>query len=266
LQALETAIREAIRDALTRPSRKPLQWGGLRGYQQLEALHTVLQRIPAEVETAYLTQLAARVQRVVEQHRDRAADLAAAHAWLRRIAACLQPASGTAPDTRTSAQVRTAMEDLLAEFPSALTCQPAQSALERSWQRLWRTWGPELLHCYDVQGLPANNLSLEGVFGELRRGQRRISGCRSTAPLRELGHYQILLRAESMDELLAQLREVRPAAYREQRQRLTESEAGRQQRRRLHHDPGKTMQRLIEQHATRRAELRAQEISARNTS
>lgn len=246
---------------MNRPSRKPLQWGGLAGYQQLLALHEVLQQVAADEQTAYLGILASRVERVVTQHCARAHDLAQAHAWLQRIAECLRSATtvemkqdGESPQ-RSSVQVRAAMEQLLAAFPADLAYQPAQAALERSWRRLWRTWGPELLHCYDVAHLPADNMQLEGVFGQLRRGQRRISGCKSTAPLRELGAFQILLRAEHMEELLGQLREVDVAAYWEQRRRVAASEVGRQQLRRLHRDPSKTVQQLVAQHAVRRAEL-----------
>lgn len=35
---LEGQMRVAIRDALNRESRKPFYWGGLKGYQQLQAI------------------------------------------------------------------------------------------------------------------------------------------------------------------------------------------------------------------------------------
>jgi len=257
--ALETQIRQAIRDALTRPSRKPLQWGGLAGYQQLVAVQAVLADVHQAAETGYLRLLAARVQRVIDAHQERAADLARTHEWLHRIAACLAPPAAPPgapqPAARRSGQVRAAMEGLLAEFGVAPAWQPAQAALERSWRRLWRTWGPQLLYCYDVAGLPADNMQLEGVFGQLRRAQRRISGCKSTAPLRELGQCQILLRAGSQEELLEQLQSVDVATYREQRRRLVAGEAGRQQLRRLHHDPCRTIQELVDRHTARREAL-----------
>lgn len=268
--ALETQIRQAIRDALTRPSRKPLQWGGLTGYQQLIAVQQVLADLPNLAETGYLRQLAARVQRVIDQHQERAADLAQAHEWLQRIATCLAPPTTEPQATlqraaHTSGQVRAAMEKLLADFGAAPAWQPAQGALERSWRRLWRTWGPQLLHCYDVAGLPADNMQLEAVFGQLRRGQRRISGCKSTAPLRELGQCQILLRAGSQDELLEQLQHVDVATYREQCQLLAAGETGRQLLRRLHHDPQRTLQELVDRHTARREMLATADPASGNT-
>lgn len=256
---------------MNRPSRKPLQWGGLAGYQQLVAVLEVLQRVAADAETAYLGVLTSRVERVVTQHRERAQDLQQAHDWLRRISACLQRATTADPQqdggttAPSSAQVRTAMEELLASFPTAIAYQPAQAALERSWRRLWQNWGAELLHCYDVAHLPGDNMQLEGVFGALRRGQRRISGCKSTAPLRELGTFQVLLRAESMDELLQQLQQVEMGAYWEQRRLVAARESTRQQLRRLHRNAGKTIQQLVAQHTARREAQRPHATPTSNT-
>jgi hypothetical protein len=44
LIALEKELRRGIRDAVTRSSRKPFRWGGLTGYEQLEALAQELRR------------------------------------------------------------------------------------------------------------------------------------------------------------------------------------------------------------------------------
>ena len=138
------------------------------------------------------------------------------------------------------------METLLGEFQPDFKRQAAQTALQRTWGRLWRTWGPELLHCYEIPGLPADNLQLEAFFGRLRRHQRRISGRKSTAELRNFGHCQALFEAETEADLLGQLREVKLADYRAARQRLAEAEAPRQFLRRLHRDPAKTVRQLLQ--------------------
>jgi hypothetical protein len=155
----------------------------------------------------------------------------------------------------TSAQVAQEMEALLGQFRPDFKRRPAQTALYSAWRRLWRTWGPELLYCYEIPGLPADNLRLEGFFGRLRRHQRRISGRKSTAELRDFGQCQALFQAESEAELLSQLREVKPADYQAQRQRLIEAEAPRQFVRQLHHDPAKTVRRLLQDYAARQVEL-----------
>ena len=259
---LEAQIRMAIRDAVNRDSRKPLYWGGLKGYQQLLAICQVLHRVPSgEPETRYLQQLAWQVDRAVDKNRSLAQDVGQAHTWLRRIAHCLRyppgssSASGTSDEALTSEQVKRDMEDLLRAFQPDCKRRPAQAALYRAWHRLWKESGPDWLHCYDIPGLPPDNLKLESLFGRLRGHQRRISGRKSTRELRDFGHCQVLFLAESEQDLLHQLRQVPLADYQACRRRLAEAEVPRQLLRRLHRDPLRTMRDLVDEHAARRAAL-----------
>ncbi|MBD0389431.1 MAG: hypothetical protein ICV54_23750 [Nostoc sp. C3-bin3] len=105
-----------------------------------------------------------------------------------------------------------------------------------------------LLHCYDIPGLPPDNLKIEYLFSNLRRHQRRISGRKSTVELRELGQYQVLFVAESEQQLLEQIQQVPIKEYKTQRRRLALGEAPRQQKRRLHRNPVSTIQALVNQH------------------
>jgi hypothetical protein len=258
LIAIETQLRRAIRDAVNRPSRKPFHWGGLAGYRQLEAvaqeLHTVSNTEP---ETAYLQLLAQRVDRVLKENRVLAADLQAAHTWIRRIADCLRYPPNAYDDSAslTSQQAAIETESLMQEFRLDFKRQPAQASLYHAWHRRWRAYGPELLHCYDIPDLPPDNLALEGLFGRLRCHQRRISGRKSTQELCNFGQYQVLFMAESEADLLRQLQQVPLVEYQAHRRRLQAAEAPRQFLRRLHHDPVSTMQLLMDRHAARRAEL-----------
>jgi hypothetical protein len=258
LTEIEGQVRVAIRDALNRKSRKPFYWGGLKGYEQLEAIAKALGEVACdEPETDYLRQLKRRVDRVVERYRVNVEDLREAHTWLRRIADCLRyPPSGSAPEpTRTSQQVKREMEELQQSFQPDLKRRPAQAALYGAWHRTWEGYGADLLHCYDIPGLPPDNLMLESLFGRLRRHQRRVSGRKSTRELRDFGQYQVLFLAESEEELLEQIRQVSLQEYRENRRRLEEAEAPRRLLYRLHRDPLGTMRGLVKQHAVRRAAL-----------
>jgi hypothetical protein len=93
------------------------------------------------------------------------------------------------------------------------------------------------------------------LFGQLRCHQRRISGRKSTRELRDFGQYQVLFLAESEDDLLQQIRQVPLTTYQAGRIRLAQAEAPRQFLHRLHRDPLGTVQRLVNQHAARRAAL-----------
>lgn len=266
---IEAYIRTAIRDAVNRPSRKPLYWGGLAGYKQLEAIAEALHRVSdTEPETGYLQRLRTQVDRALEKNRVAAQDLTEAHAWLKRIAACLRypPRSFSVSNIiakvtqsngtlLSSQRVGCEMEELLQQFQPDLKRRPAQAALYHAWHRLWETIGPDLLRCYDIPGLPPDNLKMEGLFGRLRRHQRRVSGRKSTRELRDFGQYQVLFVAESEEELLQQLRKVPVATYQAHRRRLAEAEAHRQFLHRLHRDPVDTMRSLIDQHTARRATL-----------
>jgi hypothetical protein len=266
LTEVEAQVRVAIRDAVNRKSRKPFYWGGLKGYEQLDAIAQALGEVSSgEPETGYLWRLKMRVDRVVEAYRINAEDLRQAHTWLRRIADCLRypPSDSTPEPPLTSEHVKQEMEALLQSFQPDLKRKPAQAALYRAWHRTWEAYGPDLLHCYGIPGLPPDNLRLESLFGRLRRHQRRVSGRKSTRELRDFGQYQVLFLAESEDELLEQIRQVPLEEYRENRRRLEEAEAPRRLLHRLHRDPLGTMRRLLNQHAARRAalELAADQLS-----
>ena len=255
---IEAQVRVAIRDTVNRKSRKPFYWGGLKGYEQLEAIAQALGEMPYdEPETDYLQRLKLRVDRVVETYWVNVEDIRESHTWLRRIADCLRyPPSDFALDpSLTSEQVKQEMETLLQSFQPDLKRRPAQAALLGAWQRTWETYGSNLLHCYDIPGLPPDNLMLESLFGRLRRHQRRVSGRKSTRELRDFGQYRVLFLAKSEEELLEQIRQVPLDEYRENRRRLEEAEAPRRLLHRLHRDPLGTMRNLVNQHTARRTAL-----------
>ena len=120
---IESQTRVAVRDAVNLKSRKPFCWGGLKGYEQFEAIGQALQSVSTdEPETDYLQYLRTRVERVVENNRVLAQDLREAHTWLRRVAGCLRyppssfPTAGTPEDPLSSEQIKREMEELLQEF------------------------------------------------------------------------------------------------------------------------------------------------------
>lgn len=197
------------------------------------------------------------MERVVETYRVNVADLREAHTWLRRIADRLRypPSDAPSEPDLTSVQVRQEMDELLQSFQPDLKRRRAQAALYGAWHRTWKDYGPDLLPCYDIPGLPPDNLRLESLFGRLRRHQRRISGRKSTRELRDFGQYQVLFLAESEAELLEQIRQVSPKEFLENRRRLEEAEARRRLLHRLHRDPFSTMRCLIKEHAARRMVL-----------
>jgi hypothetical protein len=119
----------------------------------------------------------------------------------------------------------------------------------------WNLWGQDLLPCYDIPGLPPDNLRLESLFNHLHGHQRRISGRKSTKELRDFGQYQVLFMAESQADLLEQIRRIPITDYHKHRQRLAQAEAPRQFFHRLHRDPTATIQKLLDRYSQRQFEL-----------
>jgi hypothetical protein len=241
----------AIRDAVNRSTRKPFSWGGLAGYQQLEAIDKAITKlITIWPERTYYKQLSKQVKRALDKNRTLADNVKEAHQWLRQISACLRyPQRSFSDDPINSRQVAKEMEELLDSFDPDPKYQRPQSAIKSKLQWIWNLYGPDLLHTYDVPSLPQDNLQIEGLFGRLRRHQRRVSGRKSTRPLREFGHYQVLFSADSQVDLLNHLRTVPLHEYRKHRQLLESAETTQRFMHCLHRDAEGTLQRLVTAYA-----------------
>ena len=255
--ALEKQVRQAIREAVNHNSRKPFHWGGLSGYQQLEAIAQALESLPEAVdETGYFKRLLSQVNRALVKNRKDARNLAEAHQWLCQIAGCLHyPPKDPCTTNFNSTQVTNDMEALLQSFTPNPKAQFPQSRLRSALKKRWRLHQQELLACYDVAGLPQDNLQMESLFEQLRRRQRRISGRKSTRELRNFAQAQVLFHAENEAVLLEHIRRVRFADYRTCLAKLAQAEQPRQFMQRLHHHPELAITRLVEQYLARYTEL-----------
>jgi hypothetical protein len=241
----------AIRDAVNRSTRKPFAWGGLAGYQQLETIDQALSQLTRmDPRSAYLKQLSKQVKRTLEKNRSLAQNVKEAHHWLRQIAACLRYPARSYPDEPiNSQQVTRDMQNLLARFNPAPKSQRPQCAIKNQFERTWNLYGPDLLHTYDIPGVPPDNMQIESLFGRLRRHQRRVSGHKTTRPLREFGQYQVLFSADSQADLLHHLRTVPIDDYRKHRQQLESAERTRRFMHSIHRDAEGTLQRLVNLYA-----------------
>ena len=263
-QSIEENIRASIRDAANRSSRKPFSWGGLTGYRQLEAIAVALHELPLSQEgMEYLQQLVNQVDEVLGRNRALADDLSSAHDQLMEIAQCLgyptphnsftetlfnQERRRYTDLNLTSTTIRQEMEVLVEMHQSTSSQYPAQAALSIGFRRRWASYGCDLLHCYDIPGLPPDNLRLESIFGKLRNHSRRITGRKSTRELRDFGQCQILFFAESLEDLLKQIQQVPLSTYQSQRELLEKAEAPQRFLRQLHRDSLKATRNLLNKH------------------
>jgi hypothetical protein len=257
---IEMKVRQAIRDSVNHRSRKPFAWGGLSGYEQLKAIARGVDQIQEiNPESYYLRLLQIRVDKVLTRNRNAADDMEKAHQILSQISGCLHyppPKSGTQPDPKIDSQkVSQAITALIQETKPDGKIKRAQMGILRALKKRWELFGEELLFCYDIPGLPQDNLKLESLFGRMRRRQRRISGRKSTRELQDFGHVQLFFTAGSQQEVLEQIQTIPHEAYLFHRSRLAEAEIPRQFIQRLHHDPAATISTLVHYHGVHSQQL-----------
>jgi hypothetical protein len=257
---IETKVRQAIRDSVNHRSRKPFAWGGLSGYEQLKAIAQGLDQIQeTNPENYYLRLLQIRVAKVLTRNRNAADDMEKAHQILSKISGCLHyppPKSGTQPDPKIdSRKVSQTITALIQETMPDGKIKRAQTGLLKALKKRWELFGEELLFCYDIPGLPQDNLKLESLFGRMRCHQRRISGRKSTRELQDFGHVQLFFTAGSPQEVLEQIQAIPHEAYLFHRSRLAEAELPRQFIQRLHHDPTATISTLVHYHGVHSQKL-----------
>jgi hypothetical protein len=244
-------VRQAIRDAVNRSSRKPFTWGGLSGYEQLEAIEQGLGHLPdSDSESHYLRVLRTKVAWVLAKNRSVADDLKRTHRILHQVAHCLHyPPDPQADQKINRQQVAREMSFMIQDTHPVGKIQTAQTRLLDMLKRRWELFGQELLPCYEINGLPQDNLKLESLFGHLRRRQRRTSGRKSTRELQYFGQVQVLFGANSQQELLKQIQLVPFETFRIHRNRLAQAELPRQFLYRLRRDALATISALVQLHS-----------------
>lgn len=249
--------RRAIRDALSRPSRKPFQCGGLQGYDQLLGISQYLsQRRMQSGLDPYLDQIHHDVQCALRATASQAEGVRQARTFLMQVEHYLAglPCPSLEPDAQQtglsisgSKTVQRELEKMISDLAQQPNLYPLTRRLIRKWHSMSKTWLPDILHCYDVPGLPRSNLDLESAFGTLRRDQRRVSGRKETTPLRIFGPGEISLLALDEEEVLPLLQSVPVDEYWSQRRLQEEREEPRRWLTRLHRDPVRALAQVDEQ-------------------
>jgi hypothetical protein len=257
LQHFYGYYRRAIRDTLGRSSRKPFQFGGLQGYDQLVGIDQYLsQRRLKGSPDPYLDQLHGCVQSALRATASQAQGIRQARVCLREmechLARAPRPSLGVGPrETQVlrsgSETVQRELEQMVSDWVQQPDVHPLTRRLARKWKTMSKSWLPGILQCYDVPGLPRSNLDLESTFGALRRAQRRTSGRKETTPIRVFGPGQIVLLSLKNAEILPLLRSVPVDEYWSQRRRQEEREEPRRWLTRLHRDPVQALAQVDEQ-------------------
>jgi hypothetical protein len=252
--------RRAIRDALTQPSRAPVQYGGLEGYDQLVGIHQALQQRQAKWgPDLYLNGLQERVQAAIIATHTQAKNIRQAKDSLVRVERCLAqtplPSLDTLPEPILATPLRSesvaqALQQIFEDLAGQPDLSPTSRGLIDKWQRMQKDWLPGILQCYDVPGLPRHNLSLEALFGTLRRAERRVGGRKETSPLRVFGPGELILSSLGDDQVLPWLQSVPEKTYWAERRKQEEREEPRRWLRRLRQNPVQALAQVDQQFHT----------------
>ena len=249
--------RRAIRDALTRRSRKPLQYGGLQGYAQLVGINQALLRRQEQWGAdLFLDGLQQRVQSAINATKVQAEAIRQAEDCVVSVEHCLaqaplppltpQPESTSYSPPR-SLTVSKALEHIFTDLAQQRDLSATSQRLIKKWQGMNERWLPGILYCYDVPGLQRHNLKLEGLFGMLRRHERRVSGRKETSPLRIFGPGELMLATLEEKEILSWLQDVSVETYWTERRKQEEREEPRRWLRRLRRDPVQALAQVDQQ-------------------
>jgi len=216
----------------------------------LEAIRQALLPLPGLDCSGFFQRVLFQLNRTLKNNRQLASNLEEAHQGLLEIADCLNyppdsPAHRTLRFTRE--QVAANLDQWIASHhPNPVTQHP-QNLLCTALRKRWKFCREGLLPCYEIPGLPQDNLQLESLFENLRRRQRRISGRKSTRELTDFAQAQVLFQATSEASLLEQIRQVPLREYYVWCARISQAERPRQFIQALHHDPSITMNGRVAQ-------------------
>lgn len=142
---------------------------------------------------------------------------------------------------RTTRQVKQNVKQFLERLEQEAVEQPADAeviaGIVKAVRHRW--WG--LFTCYQVSNVPSSNNDLETFFRDMKHHQRRITGRKSVHDfILRYGPFAAFIDyAESFDDLLARLRQVKPEDFQHARQALQKVELRLKKLYRFRHHPGK---------------------------
>ena len=156
----------------------------------------------------------------------------------------LSPPTDALPILSTSQTVHSMLEQMVNQWQKSASPNSTLAQVCRKWDSMADKWLPAILHCYDIPGLPRNNLKLEALFGQLRQHQRRVSGRKETTPLRRLAPGHLLSQTLDEAELLRYLQTVPTDDYWRERRRQEALEERQRWLWRLHRHPLKALAQI----------------------
>jgi hypothetical protein len=158
--------------------------------------------------------------------------------WIIELDRCLEPEDEQGR-RRTVRQVKRAVTEFLDRLTQEAKERPEEATviahIIKAVRHRW--WG--LFTCYRIPNVPSSNNDLETFFKELKHHQRRITGRKSVREfMLRYGPFAAFIDyAESFDDLLQRLRQVKLEEFVQARQALQKVETRLKKLHRFRHHP-----------------------------
>ena len=185
---------------------------------------------------------------------DQVAQLRRQRQWLIDLEHLLDPSKQPDQSSLTSQSVARAVDQyltkLLVKVAADTDKEDHQVAVHINITFRNRWWG--LFTCYDVEHLPRTNNDLETYMRRIKTGQRRVSGRKNVHSfIIRYGRYAACVDyRESVDDLLARLRQVSHDDFLRERAALDTALLRQQKRHRFRHHQDEYLRELEERWAT----------------
>jgi hypothetical protein len=185
---------------------------------------------------------------------DQVARLRQQRQWLIDLEHLLDPSKQPEQPPPTGQSVARAIDHYLTKLLAQVATvgdegdQRVAAHINQTFRNRW--WG--LFTCYDVENLPRTNNDLERYMRRIKTGQRRVSGHKNVHDfLIRYGRYAACVDyRESVDDLLARLRQVSHDDFLRERQALNSALLREQKRHRFRHHQADYLRELEERWAT----------------
>jgi hypothetical protein len=172
------------------------------------------------------------------RYADPSAQLKRQSTWVIELARLFEPTDeqGT---PRTARQVKQEVKQFLEHLEQAATECPSDAkviaGIVKAVRHRW--WG--LFTCYQISNVPSSNNDLETFFRDLKHHQRRITGHKSVHNfILRYGPFAAFVDyAESFEDLLARLRQVKSEDFKQARAALRKVETRLKKLYRFRHHP-----------------------------
>ena len=159
-------------------------------------------------------------------------------AWIIELARLFEPCDKQG-HARTARQVKHEVKQFLERLEREATERPNEAkvigSIVKAVRHRW--WG--LFTCYRVSNVPSSNNDLETFFKDMKHHQRRITGRKSVQEfILRYGPFAAFIDyAESFDDLLTRLRQVKPKDFKQARQALQKVQLRLKKLYRFRHHP-----------------------------